>query len=97
VGEGSLLGPDVEIGPDVVIGRGVRIKRSTLFKGTKVGSYAYINSSIVGWQSNIGDWARVDECVFGDDVEVGKETSLKGVTVCPHKGVKEDTIDKIIL
>jgi len=97
VGEGSVLGPDVEVGPGVEIGKGVRIKRSTLFQGTKVGSYAYINSSIVGWQSNIGDWARVDDCVFGDDVEVGKETSLKGVTVCPHKALKEDTTDKIIL
>jgi len=97
VGEGSVIGPDVDIGPNVVIGKGVRIKKSTLLEGTKVGHYAFINSSIVGWKSNIGDWARVDDCVFGDDVEVGKETFLKGVTVCPHKGLKEDTVDKIIM
>jgi len=97
IGEGSLIGPDVDIGPNVVIGRGSRIKKSCLLEGTKVGNYALINSSLIGWKSNIGDWARVDDCVFGDDVEVGKETHLKGVTVCPHKALKDDTVDKIIL
>jgi len=97
IGEGSVIGPDVELGPGVKVGKGVRIKRSTLFQGTKVQDYAFINSSIVGWGSSIGRWARVDDSVFGDDVEVGEGTYLKGVTVCPHKSLKEDTVDKIIL
>eukprot|EP00456_Euglypha_rotunda_P035058 TRINITY_DN27043_c0_g1_i2.p1 TRINITY_DN27043_c0_g1~~TRINITY_DN27043_c0_g1_i2.p1 ORF type:complete len:180 (+),score=38.05 TRINITY_DN27043_c0_g1_i2:264-803(+) len=93
VGAGSVIGPDVVLDENVVIGKGVRIKRSTVLAKSEVESYAYVNSSIIGWKSKIKKWARVDESILGEDVEVGQEAALKKVTVCPHKGVKEDTTE----
>jgi len=97
IGAGSVIGPDVVIGPNVVIGEGVRVKRTTLLEGVVIQKSAYINSSIIGWKSKLGAWSRVDNSVLGEDVEVGDETVLNEVIICPHKGIKEDTSNKIIL
>eukprot|EP00457_Paulinella_chromatophora_P005850 gb/GEZN01005867.1/.p1 GENE.gb/GEZN01005867.1/~~gb/GEZN01005867.1/.p1 ORF type:complete len:378 (+),score=43.76 gb/GEZN01005867.1/:22-1155(+) len=97
IASGAVIGPDVVIGPNVEIGAGARVKQSTLFKGVKVGASAYVASSIIGWSSNIGDFCRLDGCFFGEDVVVKGECAVTRVSCCPHKGIGEDTSDKIVL
>jgi len=87
IGKHCEIGPDVIIGDNVVIGDGVRIKRSTLLDKSAVRSGAWVNSSIIGWCSTVGEWARVDQCTIGEDVQVAREVFLNEVVVLPHKGV----------
>jgi len=85
-----VLGPNVVIGAHVIIGNGTRVQESAIFSGCKVGDGAFISNSIIGWDSRIGNWSRLeDNCVLGEDVSVPDEIFLKGTRVCPHKTVKE--------
>jgi len=45
----SIIGPNVVIGANCKVGPGNFIKGSTLLAGSSVGSYSYIDGSIVGW------------------------------------------------
>ena len=74
IGTGCKLGPDVVIGPGVVIGDGVRIARSVVFEKCNIKSHSFIQNSIIGWNSHIGRWSRVEGIsILGDDVVVGDE------------------------
>ena len=98
IGNGALIGPDVVIGPAVHIGEGARIKRTCLLEGAKVGPSAYINGSIIGWQSTIGSHAHVNSVVLGEDVQIANEISVNEIVVCPHKGVgSSEYTGKIIM
>jgi mannose-1-phosphate guanylyltransferase len=100
VGNNCVLGPDVVIGPGVTIGDGVRLKRCAIFAGCRLDDYCYVDDSIVGWNSSVGTWSRVQEhCFFGEDVHIKPERFVRSLIVCPHKGVKADNLqdDKIIL
>ena len=67
----ALIGPNVTIGPNVVVGEGARIQRSVLLANSQVKDHAWVKSTIVGWNSRIGKWARTEGVtVLGDDVEV---------------------------
>lgn len=57
----AVIGPNVVIGPRVVIGKGVRLQRCVIMEAARVRDHAWIQSSIVGWNSNVGRWVR---CVF---------------------------------
>jgi mannose-1-phosphate guanylyltransferase len=86
----ALLGPNVVIGPGCVVEDGARISRSTLLEGAAVKAHAYVSSSIIGWSSTVGKWARVENSsVIGEDVQVGDEVCLNGTIVLPHKGIKD--------
>jgi len=85
-----VLGPNVVIGAKVIIGNGARVQESAIFSGAKIGDGAFIANSIIGWDSRIGNWSRLeDNCVLGEDVSVPDEIFLKGTRVCPHKTVKK--------
>jgi len=87
----AVLGPDVVVGPNVVIGAGARIQRSTLMDGARVKEHAWVNSTIVGWESTVGKWTRVEaNTVLGKDVQLGDEIYINGAIVCPHKAIKEN-------
>jgi len=84
----SIIGPNVVIGEGCVIGPGNKISNTTLLAGSSVGSYSYVDGSIVGWKSSIGKWCRVTNlCVIGEDVQVKDETYINGTKILPHKGV----------
>jgi len=94
IAHSAVLGPNVVIGPNVVVGDGARIRDSAIFSGSKVGSGAFITNSIVGWDSRIGNWCRLEDmCVLGEDVTVPDEIFIKGTRVCPHKTVKESNYE----
>lgn len=89
VGARCKIGPDVVIGAGCVVGDGARIQKSTLLPGSKVGNYSYIDGSIIGWESKIGSWVRMDGLsVVGMDVKVKDELHVDKSIVLPHKSVK---------
>jgi mannose-1-phosphate guanylyltransferase len=54
----AVIGPNVVIGPGVVVGKGVRLQRCVIMENARVRDHAWIQSSIVGWNSNVGRWVR---------------------------------------
>ncbi len=56
----AKIGPNVSIGPRVVIGAGVRVKESIVLEDAEIKHDACVLYSIVGWNSRIGAWARVE-------------------------------------
>lgn len=89
IGEGCLIGPDVAIGPGCVVESGVRLSRCTIMRGARVKNHACVSSSIIGWHSTVGQWARVENMtILGEDVHVGDEVYSNGGVVLPHKEIK---------
>ncbi|KAJ3467303.1 hypothetical protein MRS44_004867 [Fusarium solani] len=89
IGKNCRIGPNVTVGPDVVIGDGVRLQRCVLLRGSKVKDHAWVKSTIVGWNSTVGRWARLENVtVLGDDVTIGDEIYVNGGSVLPHKSIK---------
>jgi mannose-1-phosphate guanylyltransferase len=67
----AKLGPHVSIGPRAVIGAGVRIKESIVLEDSEIKHDACVLYSIIGWNSRIGAWARVE----GTPTPVGSHTT----------------------
>lgn len=89
IGNNCKIGPHVTIGPNVVIGDGVRLQQCVILKGSRVKDHALVRKSIVGWNSTVGKWARLENVtVLGDDVTVGDEIYVNGGSVLPHKSIK---------
>ncbi|KAJ9501699.1 mannose-1-phosphate guanyltransferase [Exophiala xenobiotica] len=89
IGKGCRIGPNVVVGPGCVIGDGVRLQRCVLLEDSKVKDHAWIKSTIVGWRSTVGRWARLENVtVLGDDVTIGDEIYVNGGSVLPHKSIK---------
>ncbi|KAI9469026.1 MAG: nucleotide-diphospho-sugar transferase [Benjaminiella poitrasii] len=78
----AKLGPNVSIGPRVNVMAGVRIKDSILLDNVHVGKASCILHSIIGWNSRIGSWARVEGC----PVQEEEDTSMM------RNGVKSQSI-----
>lgn len=94
----ALVGPDVVVGAHCVIEEGARVKGTTLLKGACVGAHAYLSNSIIGWQSTVGKWGRVqNNSVLGEDVTVSDEVLVNESIVLPHKGVKKNLATKTIV
>jgi mannose-1-phosphate guanylyltransferase len=91
IGKNCRIGPNVTIGPKVVIGDGVRLQRCVLLENSRVKDHAWIKSSIVGWNSTIGRWARLENVsVLGDDVTIADEVYVNGGSILPHKSIKQN-------
>lgn len=79
IGKNCKIGPNVVIGPGCVIGDGVRLQRCVLLSSSKIKEHAWVKSTIVGWNSVVGRWARLENiCVLGDDVTIGDEIYVNG-------------------
>ena len=89
IGAGCLIGPDVCIDVGCVIEPGVRIARCTVMRGVRIKAHACVTDSIIGWDSGIGAWGRVEnKSVLGKDVQVADEVHLNGAVILPHKEIK---------
>lgn len=96
IGKNCRIGPNVTIGPKVVIGDGVRLQRCVLLENSKVKDHAWIKSTIVGWNSSVGKWARLENVtVLGDDVSIGDEIYVNGGSILPHKSIKQNVDGKL--
>ena len=56
----AVLGPNVTIDANCIIGPGVRIKESVILPGVRIKDNACVIDSIIGWNSTIGTWSRVE-------------------------------------
>ena len=79
----AKLGPNVSIGPRAVVGPGVRIKESIVLEDAEIKHDACVLYSIIGWNSRVGAWARVE----GTPTPVGSHT-----TTIVKSGVKVQSI-----
>lgn len=88
IGKNCQIGPNVTIGPGVVIEDGVCIKRTTILTDAIVHSNSWLESCIIGWRCNVGQWVRMEGItVLGEDVIVKDETYINGGQVLPHKNI----------
>ncbi|CAH2305282.1 mannose-1-phosphate guanyltransferase alpha isoform X1 [Pelobates cultripes] len=60
VDHSAVLGPNVSVGMGVVVGAGVRIRESIILHGAVLQDHSCVLNTIVGWDSSIGRWARVE-------------------------------------
>lgn len=98
IGQNCKIGPNVILGPNVVVEDGARIRRSTVLKGATIKGHSWLDSTIVGWESKVGMWARCENVtVLGEDVKVADEIYLNGVRVLPHKSIKDSLPDPQIV
>ncbi|KAG2221963.1 hypothetical protein INT45_010487 [Circinella minor] len=56
----AKIGPNVSIGPRVTVGKGVRIKDSIILDNVQLGTASCVLHSVIGWNSKIGKWTRVE-------------------------------------
>jgi len=56
----AILGPNVSIGENVIVEDGVRVKNSIVLKGALLKKHCCILNSVIGWESAIGYWSRVE-------------------------------------
>ncbi|KAG0475324.1 hypothetical protein HPP92_015010 [Vanilla planifolia] len=93
IGKGCLIGPDVAIGPGCVVESGVRLSRCTVMRGARIKNHACVSSSIIGWHSTVGQWARMENMtILGEDVHLGDELYSNGGVVLPHKEIKSSIL-----
>ena len=99
IGNDCKIGPNVVIGPNCVIGDGVRLSKCVLMEGSRVRSYSWVHSTIIGWGSTVGRWSRLDGVsVLGDDVQIGDELYINGGCVLPHKSISTNIAEpKIVM
>jgi mannose-1-phosphate guanylyltransferase len=98
IGEGCLLGPNVTIGPNCVIEDGVRLVNTTVMEGVTIKSNAWVKNSIIGWQSTVGKWVRMENVsVLGQDVHIADELYINGGKILPHKSIGESIPDPNII
>jgi len=90
IGEGCMIGPNVTIGPNCVIEDGVRLRDTSVLEGAVIGANSWVKSSIIGWQSTVGRWTRIENVsVLGQDVHVDDELYVNGGKILPHKTISE--------
>ncbi|XP_018092963.1 mannose-1-phosphate guanyltransferase alpha-A isoform X1 [Xenopus laevis] len=56
----AVLGPNVSIGMGVTVAAGVRIRESIILHGAVLQDHSCVLNTIVGWDSMVGRWARVE-------------------------------------
>jgi mannose-1-phosphate guanylyltransferase len=70
----AKIGPNVAIGPRCVIGRGVRVRDSIILDNCEINHDSCILNSVLGWDSKIGSWVRIEGAEFTDPLA----TTYKG-------------------
>lgn len=71
IGVNCKIGPDVCIGSGCIIGNGVCLRNCVIMSGVHIGSYSVCFDSIIGWNSVIREWCRVENAsILGKDVHV---------------------------
>lgn len=94
IGSGCDIGPNVTIGPNTIIGPGCRIIRSVILDGSRVDAHNYVEGSIIGWNSHLKRWGRVEGLtVLGKGVTVGEGLFIRECVVLPHKEISKSIYD----
>ena len=56
----AILGPNVSVGAKAKIRAGCRIQNSIILEDAEIQQNSYISCSLVGWNSKIGPWCRLE-------------------------------------
>jgi len=56
----AKLGPNVSIGAGVIIREGVRVRDAILLDNVELDSQSCVLNSVVGWNSYVGKWSRIE-------------------------------------
>lgn len=94
----AKIGPNVAIGPNVTVGPGVRIKDAIVLEGSTLEKHSCALNSIVGTNSHIGAWSRVDGeqeferevkgkisvTILASEVSLAPETMVRSCIVLPN-------------
>jgi len=98
IGEGCEIGPNVVIGPHCIVEDGVRLKNSVLLEGSKVKCYSWVDQTIIGWNSTVGRWVRIEKLsVLGEDVQIEDELYINGAKVLPHKSLNTSVLQPEVI
>lgn len=81
----ARIGPNVSIGPRALISRGVRVKDSIILDNCEVRHDACVLNAVVGWDSKIGCWSRVEGAPLGESTH--EDATIKGYKL-PSAGTR---------
>lgn len=91
----AVIGPNVTIGPECVVEEGARLKNVVMLKNSSVGAHSWVDNTIIGWDSKVGKWVRVEGLtVLGEDVKIKDELFVNGCSVLPHKNINQNIFEK---
>ena len=93
IGENSIVGPNVTLCDDVLIGSRVSIKNSVVLEGAVISDLSSIQGAIIGEGAAIGKRVKTSvNVMIGGNAIIHDEVKLpRGVAVCPHKEVTQNT------
>ncbi len=85
---GAVLGPNVVIGENCKIEKGVRMSNTTILSNSLIKAHTMIRDSIIGWQSIVGKWVRIEGVsVVAEDVQIKDEVFINESFILPHKSI----------
>ncbi|OWZ37787.1 mannose-1-phosphate guanylyltransferase [Cryptococcus neoformans c45] len=107
----AKIGPNVAIGPNVTVGQGVRIKDAIVLEGSTLEKHSCALNSIVGTNSHIGAWSRVDGeqefdrevkgkisvTILASEVSLAPETMVRSCIVLPNKTLTKNATNQVLL
>ncbi|HVN88501.1 MAG TPA: bifunctional UDP-N-acetylglucosamine diphosphorylase/glucosamine-1-phosphate N-acetyltransferase GlmU [Candidatus Binataceae bacterium] len=74
----AYIGPEVQIGPDTTIGPNVQILgRSRIGSSVLIEGTAWLRDVVVGDRSHLKIGVRAEECVIGEECEIGPFANLR--------------------
>lgn len=89
---GCDIGPNCYIGRNVKVGKGTKIANSVILGGCEIGDFCVILHSIVGFNSTMDKWCRVEGCssekkstVIGVGTILESEVHIFDCLVLPNK------------
>eukprot|EP00842_Homolaphlyctis_polyrhiza_P006008 jgi/Hompol1/6408/HPOL_000951-RA len=98
----AKIGPNVSVGPRAIIGRGVRIRDALILDAVEIKNDSCVVNAIVGWDSKIGAWVRVEGSAHQDDNSNAQDSATskglkiptaailgKAVTVCDELIIRD--------
>ncbi len=94
IGADSLIGPNVSIGNGVQIGKGCRIENSVVFDGVTIEDYCSVKSAILGENSVLERWVKVESgSLIGDYAQIKDGVTItERVSICPSKTIEESIL-----
>jgi len=94
IGADSIIGPNVSIGNGVQIGKGCRIENSVVFNGVTIEDYSSVKSAILGENSVLERWVKVESgSLIGDFAQIKDGVTItEGVSICPSKTIEESIL-----
>jgi mannose-1-phosphate guanylyltransferase len=94
IGADSFIGPNVSIGNGVQIGKGCRIENCVVFDGVTIENYSSVKSAILGENSVLERWVKVESgSLIGDYAQIKDGVTItEGVSICPSKTIEESIL-----